>query len=536
MRDFRWKNRGLLVCGPLFLVLLVGCGVKEVAWQSAYGDEGCQQLWAETERIIHLAQVADPATVRVEGFPYLRSNRYLQGLAHKAAGAPERHYVLEQMRLLDLDKRLLEISRIPGNPLAALAGDHGDAPALLRDKLGRCSAQFLHEDQGRPGFFDEVSRGTDLDQDYSLWLRSVGLYPLTSLVVEYIAAKAQEEMIAPLSRPAAAGASGALLTFRPPAALPASGADLPELLRRSRSQPLLSLTLADQDLLALAHHFAPLLTIATGASQDRFGRIVRDQGAFAVDGGDAVVYYYFSQTFVQGIPALQINYAIWFPERTKPAPWFERGTLDGLNFRVTLDWQGQPIFVDVAFQCGCYHFVLCNDELVSGRLLDPKGFQPFVGGKIPARKQGERLQFTINSGWHQIGQVAAALPAPHQPTYRLLPYEGLESFADGNAVSSLFDKEGRVAGTNRLERFFLFPLGIPKVGAMRQRGRQPITLIGRAYLDDPFLFDNAFGYRAPLPGLAELLAAEAAGELDAAGSEDAGQGQEQQGRKIRDEF
>jgi hypothetical protein len=283
-------------------------------------------------------------------------------------------------------------------------------------------------------------------------------------------------------------------------------------LRRGRRPPLFDLALTDQELQALAHHFAPLLTMADGAQENRFGRIVRGEDGFVVNGQQPVVYYYFSQTLVQDIPALQINYAIWFSERTAPAPWFEQGTLDGLLFRVTLNGQGQAIFVDVSFQCGCYHFILFDGELVSGKLPEANKLVPFVGGRLPALQEGERFHFGVNAGWHQIGRVDGVQPAPEQTSYQLLPYGELEYFREGDEVFSLFDHQGRVPGTNRLERFFLFPMGIPKVGAMRQRGRQPITLIGRGYFDDPYLFDHTFAYRTKRPDPADLLAPQVDGQ------------------------
>lgn len=507
MSDFAWKNRGLPAAFLLVVLLLSGCATKVGLFNSAsYGSGDCQQLWQDLEEVIHANQVADSRALRIEGFPYLRSTRYLQALADRAASPAAQGYVLEEMRRLDLATRALELSRIPAHVFAAF-----DRPALS-EELAACSRGFLAADNLRPHFFDQVRGGMDLDRDYSLWLRSVGLYPLTSLVVDFFAEGAMAEMVAELRSPVDQAAAKNLLTFRPSGIGSATLPNLDELLGRSRRNPLLSLEIAQEDLAALANRFAPLLTIADGAPHDRFGRIVRLQGQFAVDGSDPVVYYYFSQTFVQGIPALQINYVLWFAERAQPAPWFEQGTLDGLIVRVTLNWQGQPIFVDVAFQCGCYHFVLFDDNLVSGKLPEAKAFQPFVGGTLPELQAGERLQFSIKSGWHQIGQVSTALPGLRQPTYQLLPYEGLEYFVDGDEVVSLFGTQGRVPGTNRLERFFLFPMGIPEVGAMRQRGRQPITLIGRAYLDDPYLFDNAFGYRFLRPAVADLIPGEIDGQ------------------------
>ncbi len=507
MSDFAWKNRGLPAAFLLVVLFLSGCAPKAGPFNSAsYGSGDCQHLWQDLEEVIHANQVADSRALRVEGFPYLRSTRYLQALARRAASPAAQGYVLEEMRRLDLAQRALELSRIPAGIFAAL-----DRPALS-EEIAACSQGFLAADNMRPHFFDQVQDGMDLDRDYSLWLRSVGLYPLTSLVVDFFAQGAMAEMVAELRSPVDQAATKNLLTFRPPGSDSATLPNLDELLGRSRRNPLLTLEITQEDLTALAHRFAPLLTIADGAEHDRFGRIVRHQGQFAVDGSDPVVYYYFSQTFIQGIPALQINYVLWFAERAKPAPWFEQGVLDGLVVRVTLNWQGQPTFVDVALQCGCYHFVLFNGDLVSGLLAEAGGFKPFVAGTMPEPQAGERLQFAIKSGWHQIGQVSTALPARNQPTYQLLPYEGLEYFVDGDEVVSLFDDQGRVSGTNRLERFFLFPMGIPKVGAMRQRGRQPITLIGRAYFDDPDLFDNAFGYRFPRPAIADLIPGEIDGQ------------------------
>jgi hypothetical protein len=41
----------------------------------------------------------------------------------------------------------------------------------------------------------------------------------------------------------------------------------------------------------------------------------------------------------------------------------------------------------------------------------------------------------------------------------------------------------------------LFPMGVPDVGSMRQRGHQAIRLVGRSYFDDPELFDRNFIFR-----------------------------------------
>jgi hypothetical protein len=59
-------------------------------------------------------------------------------------------------------------------------------------------------------------------------------------------------------------------------------------------------------------------------------------------------------------------------------------------------------------------------------------------------------------------------------------------------TKSIFDARGIVRGSERVERFILFSMGIPSVGSMRQRGHHAIELIGRVHFDDPHLLDQSF--------------------------------------------
>jgi hypothetical protein len=52
--------------------------------------------------------------------------------------------------------------------------------------------------------------------------------------------------------------------------------------------------------------------------------------------------------------------------------------------------------------------------------------------------------------------------------------------------------EGRVAGTERLERWFFWPMGVPSAGAMRQWGRHATAFVGRRHFDDPDLVERRF--------------------------------------------
>ena len=514
MVHFVWKNRGLLFV-PLFLALFVsGCTCKVPKLAEVYDNSDCQQLWQNLEQAIHAHDVHDPSTIRILNFPYLRSDRYLQALAARAESTEEQHFVLGQMRRLDLEKRSAELDRLPKSVRASLLGGHTTGTdQLFKQRLDSCSQEFLAADKHDGEFINQVRETIDLDRDYSIGLRSVGLYPLSSLVVDYVAENAQDEMVSALSEPVPAEALTKMHSFKGPEPRDEMRSKLADILRKGRSTSLLSLQLSAKDKLSLAQYFAPILTTGKEDGHDQFGQIVNDQGRFRVDGNKPVVYYYFSQTFVQNIPALQINYVIWFSERTQPAPWFEKGDFDGLTFRVTLDWDGQPIFVDTMLNCGCYHFALFDDTRVRGTLTDSRGFIPTVAGTMPELQGNERFHFTIKPGWHQIDKVHTSSPAPSYQNYALRPYEDLERLDQGGQAISLFDVYGRLEASHRPERFFLFVMGIPKVGTMRQRGRHPITLTGRSYFDDPYLFDNAFAYQSPLPSKADLVSDELGKEM-----------------------
>ena len=78
-------------------------------------------------------------------------------------------------------------------------------------------------------------------------------------------------------------------------------------------------------------------------------------------------------------------------------------------------------------------------------------------------------------------------------TYQLRAYDALDQTPDGDGIAvGLFAPDGLVPGTERPERYVLWPMGIASAGAMRARGRQPVAFIGRRHFDDPLLFQDMF--------------------------------------------
>jgi len=66
--------------------------------------------------------------------------------------------------------------------------------------------------------------------------------------------------------------------------------------------------------------------------------------------------------------------------------------------------------------------------------------------------------------------------APDSVPYELVPYEVLETLPhEDGRTESIFNEHGIVKGSERVERFILFSMGIPSVGSMRQRGTTPLS-------------------------------------------------------------
>jgi hypothetical protein len=54
-------------------------------------------------------------------------------------------------------------------------------------------------------------------------------------------------------------------------------------------------------------------------------------------------------------------------------------------------------------------------------------------------------------------------------------------------------------GTERGERFFLWPMGIESAGQMRQWGHHATAFVGRRHFDDPNLLASYFSLRPAGP-------------------------------------
>jgi len=404
------------------------------------------------------------------------------------------------MQRLDLKAREKEISNLPDDVVSSFPFKQGAAPTReeLYERVKSCSDRLLEHDKAQPDFYGTLHPLVEVPDEYSFPMRAIGLYPLVAIPVAVLTDSSRKRIrgwyetnLEDLP------VDGRLRSFTPAKTSSLSQVEIQAIIGSSKGNPL-GVPLPDESSARkIVEHFAPVFIQDVSAPYDRVGRLVWNGDCPDVDQEKPTVYYYFSNAFLKGKPILQINYVMWYSERAgQRAPGIERGRLDGLTLRVSLDEQGRPFMVDAVNDCGCYHFFAPEKERVARIISKPLRFDPFVPQWLPDILPGQRLGLRLNSGWHQVQRLIAGKDFPEPIPYELVPYDVLEVLPreDGRR-ESIFDSQGIAKCSKRIERFILFSMGIPKIGSMRQRGHHAIELIGRSQFDDPTLFDESFVFK-----------------------------------------
>jgi hypothetical protein len=254
--------------------------------------------------------------------------------------------------------------------------------------------------------------------------------------------------------------------------------------------------LSEPELVRLAAVYAPSFEIRIEGDHDRFGemRWRRDGEVPEVNPSELAVYVQAAHTRYRDRMLLQLVYTIWFPERPRLAPLdLLAGRLDGIVWRVTLAPDGEPLLYDSIHPCGCYHEFFPTPR---ARPLEPPDRLEewaFVPQRLPRVAEGERPVLSLASGTHYIEQVSLVRGSDSLTRYALRRYDELRSLPrpDGGR-RSVFGPDGLIAGSERAERFFFWPMGIASAGAMRQWGRHATAFVGRRHFDDADLIERRF--------------------------------------------
>jgi hypothetical protein len=485
----------------LGLIFSQGCATwvsRQFVAESGRPTES-QNFFDELDKAVAAADVRDAATFSIAGFPYLRANRFIASFRGQLADDRQKEQWVQWMQRLDLEARKKEIFNLPPEHFKNLATRFGEP--LNRDTLYRQlvfnSDQLFMHDQRHPDFFNSLQSAIVIPDEYSTTMRVIGIYPLAALVVAMVTHSVYGDITAWHQLPRdELNTLGELRGYGPLYHTAYSQDHIRAILKRSQQNPLDIPLPSESDRQTLLTTFAPLLFQDVAADYDEIGEVVWQDHQVTVNSAVPTVYYYFSYARFKSKPVLQINYTVWYSARDGPnSPWIERGPLDGLTIRVSLDSEGRPFMLDIMNNCGCYHLFVPPQERIRRVLSSPLAIDAFIPRWMPESFPQQRLSLRIISGWHQVDNIATANTMSDLIPYRMVPYERLEMLPHGDARhESIFNSDGIAKNTGRIEPLIFFPMGIPDVGSMRQRGHHAIKLVGRADFDDPDLFDQNFEF------------------------------------------
>ncbi len=495
------RARGFLMFS---LVLLLASGCASLSAQRVTQSWGrpaeCVDLLNRMDQVVHEGGGKDAATAPVPGFPYLRTDRFLAGLGKSLKEEGEKRQWVRWMQELDLQARRKEIENLSTAVFVSRSSKEETQGERERfhSRVASCSSRLLAQDMARGDFYSTLDGLPAVPDEYSSLMRVVGLYPLTAVPVTMVTGHVQRKAERWFSGDLGSlPLEGDLRTFFPAEGIFLEEKEIEKKIAGFRENPLGIFPPEGKTLRELAPHFAPVFVQDVAASYDFPDLVFWKGDRVEVDAQKPTVYYYFSQAYLQEEPVLQVNYVIWYSAREgKRAPWVERGHLDGLTVRVSLDGKGKPFMIDVINNCGCYHFFVPDEGRVRAKIPQPSGLEPFVPQWLPKSLFGERFGVRVNSGWHQVERILSVRETPGQIPYELVPYGELESLPrDEGREESLFDSQGIAKGTERIEPFIFFPMGISRVGSMRQRGHHAVEFIGRLHFDDPDILNRSFVFR-----------------------------------------
>ncbi|MBB3231378.1 hypothetical protein [Halomonas stenophila] len=495
----------------LALLLLAGCA-SAPAWREASPPDRrhCLALLTAFDAAVAEAGVVDAGRARVAGFPYLRTDRLLASFAPTLRHHPEAsRYVawLGRMRRGDAEARQIEAANLPAPARRRLARrTGGEAPAAAANA---CADRLLAEELlgAEDGPARAALREAVVAPDHYVdtW-RVLGGYPLTRVGLSLGYGRWRDDYLAGFDAPFPGRGQARRYAPALPEGPPLDGEAAARLVREAPRGPLGLVDLDDETLRRLAAYHAPVFAIETRGHDDRLGAPYWRRGPArplpAVDTNRPVADVRLAHTRFGGRVLPQLVYTVWFPARTRLGAFdILGGRLDGVVWRVTLGPDGRPLIHDSIHACGCYHLFFPVPPLRRVPVAADHDLReaPLTPAYTPPRAAGQRLALQLAAVSHYLvglDTVDDAISADAGYALRLTrspPRYGRRSLVlpDGGR-RSLFGPEGIVAGTERLERFLLWPAGIRSPGAMRQWGTHATVFVGRRHFDDPFLFEEAF--------------------------------------------
>jgi hypothetical protein len=479
----------------LLALLPAGCAIIPAPTRSARvgGSDAlgsCADFFADLDHRAAQAQVLDSGAFRVEGYPYLRVNRFLASFRKEVGDKAAFAAWVDQMQALDQDSRKYEIANLP-QATGSIPGSANDKNGLY-GKVASCGNLLKAADFKDSQPQAALRKRATVPDEYLSLPRVLGLYPLTSLFVSHGVSNWHAAAHKTFSTEPPVGWQTTRYVPEKSNELPAARAIVVQAPHDALGIPAYSPDARQ----ALFQVYAPAWEVQTEAEYDRIGAPVwTAQDELAIDTRQPLTYTLLSFTRFGKEILTQLNYIIWFPARPKEnALDLYGGLLDGLNYRVTLDKNGEPLLYETIHNCGCYYEAYPTRRLKVREKID-YAEPPLILKAPELTPSREFMTVTMESRTHYVQHLypSARRSQPEAQAYSLVDYGELRSIHDTKGGRrSMFSPDSLAPGSERLERFILWPTGVVSPGAMRQWGRHAVAFVGERHFDDPFSMDKMF--------------------------------------------
>ncbi len=486
MQGLPLKTRlAALLLAALLATLLAGCSGQPRLPRSSQADGDCQPLLQRMTQRIDAAAVADPQAYPVVGYRYLRFNRLLASYARQLASAAQFESWYQRLYQLGQQARQVELDNL-SPPF----------PPESRRQIERCIEIQATRDRQSEGFQQRLTDRARPPELYRGWQRALGLFPLTRQIVLHQIDKQQRRWRRDFNQPALF--DGVSRTYSP-GRESRTPDDAAAWLQQARlDDPLGIPRLPAAQLQQLFDYHAPVWQVFNRSSADLIGSLYWRDGQPTVNSSDPVSYLLPSYTRFNGQPLLQLNYLVWFAARPPQQPLdLYAGRLDGLLWRVTLDSDGKVLLYDSIHPCGCYHQIFVVSKQLRLKPAAAGVEQPLILSGVAPERQAGRLLLQLTAQDHYLQGIRSFASPPTEVGdggvgYRFSDYHRLRSLPAGGGRRNLFDADGLVGQSARLERFLLWPMGVVSPGAMRVWGAHAISFASRRYFDEAYLFEAFF--------------------------------------------
>lgn len=478
------------------IILLCGCAYDNVLFTTQLDPQSsiCLNFYQELDQTVFANDAEDSGEMRVQGYPFLRVDRFLASFRGDDLTNEAYAQWLELLRQTDEHARLLEFANLPNTVKQHLSAQIPSGFSFNR-YLQECGRSLIKAalSQGA-SMRSKLSALTAVPDDYQSWKRIAGLYPIARLFAQATLDDLHQELNQPFQQPPERlPLSGKLIRYHPNnAPLLLSKQAVVDMLTAAYQNPLKLPLLLPEQLAKLFGQFAPVWEIDTRNDNDRIGIMTINANAEPViDTRIPTAYVKHAYSHYHGDILLQLIYQIWLPAREKTG-WFDPygGELDSVIWRITLSPQGEPIAYDSIHACGCYYLLFPAKGYRATQKTDDA--EPVLSPKvIDYDPYQQRLLLRLDARTHYLQQVAATQNEKQGIRYRLHDYDDLRALrSEDGRHHNVFGPDGIIESSNRTERFLLWPFGVDSPGAMRQWGSHAIAFVGRRHFDDAFLLEK----------------------------------------------